>query len=699
MSATADIPLVPPERAPLPVPPDIEAGLQRGRQVMKRDAAKRRLCMRFERGDTWWWIDERSHLNNTQTVTTAGGGGKPPHKVRNAYNFIRPIVEDKVSAATQRIPGFNVDPSTNDPEDAGAAKLSEKMSIYGYDQWRMRSTAVNAVKTAIAHGGASYTIPYWESNIGPYVDVDGEQVGTGDVRLLVLNGNEVYWEAGAEFETSPWWATERARLITEVMHTRGYCGGKLTANASTSDIPTDRQPADNMVMVTERFERPCPKYPRGRWLTIADGKVIVDARLIDPRMETAWQDYPLKDPDGRVLDEPLIHRLVYTHDPDDDDDLGLVWQLIDFQRAAQDCINKMLEYKNRGLNLQMLAPVNSLINQPDDVPNSVRYYKLSPNGEKPEWESPPSGQILNALQQIFNLVIEQMNRVASYEDVQAESNVAARTAQAVIEQSMARWQSFLGDLAEWWSRLMRHCLLLVARFYDEPRTLEIRGRMGWESIRDFKGAHLMGQTNVRVWPSSLEYLSKNQIMAKTQYYASMGWISGEQAIASIEGGMAEKLTEGYDQDVAKVNRIINRIRDGSVMEMPTRTEMHEVVDPLTGMAQKVPEEVPIWMPNEWDSVPVWKQQLGLWLKTQDYEALATEYPERAEVAKLMWNGLNTIEEQKALQAAQQQQAMAQSLGMGNAAAPQGPPATPSVPNAAGMPASGANTPGTGPAES
>jgi hypothetical protein len=57
-----------------------------------------------------------------------------------------------------------------------------------------------------------------------------------------------------------------------------------------------------------------------------------------------------------VLDEPLIHRLVYTHDPDDDDDLGLTWQLIDFQRSAQDCVNKMLEYKNRGLNLQMLAP-------------------------------------------------------------------------------------------------------------------------------------------------------------------------------------------------------------------------------------------------------------------------------------------------------------------------------------------------------
>jgi hypothetical protein len=692
------------------VPVKVKRSLDRGRNVMKRDAAKRRLCMRFERGDTFWWIDEKQALNQTATVTNVRGGGKPPHKVRNSYNFIRPIVEDKVSNANQRIPGFEIDPSTNDPEDAGAAKLSEKVCLYGYDEWFMAETAVDATKTAVAHGGASYTIPYWEPDIGPYVQVDGQWIGQGDVRLRVLNGNQCYWEAGAKFLYSPWWATEIARDIDEVKRTPGYCGGELAPNASVSDIPTDRQPADNLVMVTERFERPCAEYPRGRWFTIADGKVIVDARLIDPRNEHPWQDYPLLDPDGSVLDECLIHRLVYTHDPDDDDDLGLVWQLIDFQRAAQDCINKMLEYKNRGLNLQMLAPINSLINAPDDVPNSVRYYKLGPNGEKPEWEDPPSGQILNALQQIFNLIIDQMNRVASYEDVQAASNVAARTAQAVIEQAQARWQSFINDLARWWSRVMRHCLLLVARYYTEPRTLDLRGRMGWENIKDFKGAHLMGQTNVRVMPGSLDYLTRNQIMAKVQYYATMGWVTREQAMAAIEGGMAEKLTEGYDQDVAKVNRIINRIRDGSVLDMPTRTEMIEVPappDPLTGqppinpatgqpLVQQMAHEVPIWMPNEWDSVPVWQQQLGLWMKTQDFEMLSATQPENAEVAKLMWSGLQQLQQQKALQAAQQQQAMAQSLGMGNAAAPQGPSPPPSLPNAAGMPASGANTPGTGP---
>lgn len=682
----------------IPLPGKIDRSMRRGRQQMKRDAAKRRLCIRFERGDTWWYIDDKSHLNFTATVTTPAGGGKPPHKIRNSYNFIRPIIEDKVSAATQRIPSFEVVPTSTDPEDAGAAKMSEKVSLYGYDQWRMRACAIDANKTAIAHGGASYTLAYWEPNVGPYTQVDGDYIGQGDVKLLVLNGNEVYWEAGSSFEDSPWWCVERARLIERVVQLPGYCGGELSADASTSDIPTDRQPTDNMVMTTEYFERPCPSYPNGRWLTVAQGKVIVDNRLIDPRNQTPWQDYPLKDPDGNVVDEPLLLRLVYQHDPDDDDDLGLTWQLIDFQRSAQDCINKMLEYKNRGLSLQMLAPTNSLITRPDDVPNAVRYYKLSPNGEKPEWEDPPSAQILNALQQILNLLLEQMNRVASYEDIQALSNVAARTTQAVIEQSMARWQSYLGDLAEWWSRLMRRCLNLVARYYNEPRLLQLRGRMGWESINDFKGAKLLGQTNVRVSVGSLEYLTRNQILSKVQYYAQMGWMGGEQAMAAIEGGQAEKITEGYDQDVAKVNRIIGRIEDGTAMDMPTRQELVTVTDPLTGQQQQVTEDVPMWMPSEWDNEHVWQQQLGLWMKTQDFELLCAVHPDRAEMAKLMWAGLNQLAAQKAQQKAQQMQSLATAQGMGNAAATQGPPALPSLPNAAGAPASGALTPGSGPGD-
>jgi hypothetical protein len=667
----------------LPVPPKVTDRTTRGRKRMKRDAPKRRLCIRFERGDTYSWITEKNVLFAQPTVTYASGGGKPSHRQRNSYNFIRPLVEDKVSASTQRVPGYEVVPTTSDPEDLGAAKLAELVALYGYDQFGVRRASVDTVKTAIAHGGAGFAMPYWEPNVGPYVNVDGEWVGQGDVKILTLNGNEVYWEPGSKFEDSRWWCIERARPLEEIYELPGYVGGVLTADAQTSDIPTDSQEKDNLAMTTEYFERPCPKYPDGRWLTIAAGRQIVDNRLIDPTSQDPAQPYPLRDADGQVIDEPLIHRLVYTHDPDCDQDFGLVWQLIDFQRTAQDCLNKILEYKNRGLNLQMLAQKGSLIDRPNDIPGAIRYYRQG--FDKPDWEHAPDPAILNGLISIFNLTLEQMRLVAAYEDIHADPNVAAKTTAAVIEQSLARWQSFLGDLAEWHSRVMRHCLVLVARYYREPRLLLIRGSRGWESIADFRGAKLMTQVNVRVNAGSLEYLSKDQIFQRVQYYAAMGWVNREQGMAAIENGTAAKLIESYELDVARVNRVIQKIRDGSVMDMPTRTETVTVTDPVTGQTQQVPQEVPTWMPSDWDNLDVWQQELASWMKTPDFEQFD---PSMQAVAKEMWKGIQDLQAQHAQRQMDQMTAVAGDMGMRNAARPQSPAQLPSVPGAA----NGAQTP-------
>ena len=93
--------------------------------------------------------------------------------------------------------------------------------------------------------------------------------------------------------------------------------------------------------------------------------------------------------------------------------------------------------------------------------------QAGPNGEMPKWEDPPSAQILNALIQIKNQFLQDMQMVAAFQDIQADPNVAARTVGAAIEQARARWQSFLGDLSEFHSGLMRHCLMLVAQFQQQ----------------------------------------------------------------------------------------------------------------------------------------------------------------------------------------------------------------------------------------
>ena len=63
------------------------------------------------------WRHGRGVLDFQPTVTTAGTG-KPPHRIRNTYNFIRPIIEAKISAATQRIPILDLPLPTPPPEGA-----------------------------------------------------------------------------------------------------------------------------------------------------------------------------------------------------------------------------------------------------------------------------------------------------------------------------------------------------------------------------------------------------------------------------------------------------------------------------------------------------------------------------------------------------------------------------------------------------
>jgi hypothetical protein len=68
-----------------------------------------------------------------------------------------------------------------------------------------------------------------------------------------------------------------------------------------------------------------------------------------------------------------------------------------------------------------------------------------------------------------------MRALAADVDVQPDPRLTAQTAQASIEQAQLRWQSFLGDAAEFHSRLMRRDLYLVQRHYTEKRDLKIEG--------------------------------------------------------------------------------------------------------------------------------------------------------------------------------------------------------------------------------
>lgn len=633
------------------IPKGVEERRKRGREAMLRGGPQRRLNWHFWRGNQYWYLNEKSVLRFQDTVTHASGGGKPHHRVRQTRNIIHGIVEDKVSTATRRTPSYDVAPATTDPEDWSAADVAQKVALYGYDKWGVRRARVKTVTNAFV-GGEGFAYPYFDRNVGPFHKSEsGEVIGEGEIKILVLDGNQVYWEEGCDFEESPWWAIERARPVDEVEKIPGYLGGKLKPDADASDNPTERR-GKHLVLVTEYFERPCVGYPDGRKLTLANERMI-----------TLEEQFPVRDTKGNAVDEPPLHRLSYTVDPGQDRDRSLVEHLIDPQRTVNDCVNKLLEWKNRCLNPRLLAEQGSMQQNVPEAPGATVWYRRGQ--QAPQWEKPP--QIPRELFELLNQAIQHAKEISADAEVAAQADLAAKTVQAVLEKAQSRWATFLLDLAEFDSKLMRACLTLAARHYSEKRTLQVRGTYGWAPIQHFKGADLRGQVDVRVLPDSLEPQTRQGRRDEVELLLRNfpGYFKPEAAMAALQGGLAENLIQSYKKDVTWAHRMIEIIKLGPevTMSLPDRFD-REAVDPETGQPGTM---VPGYMPRKTDNVEVIRTVVADFTKGDEFMALPDESKEQVEQ---ILDACDFIEMERAQRQQMMQMDVAAQQGLQNAAAPQ-----------------------------
>ena len=86
---------------------------------------------------------------------------------------------------------------------------------------------------------------------------------------------------------------------------------------------------------------------------------------------------------------------------------------------------------------------------------------------------------------------------------------------------------------------------------------------------------------------------------------------------------------------------------------------------------------PGWMPRYSDNLPVFRQTMEDYSKSEDYELLD---PELHQVFSQIYAGVLLLEAEKAQEQAQAQAAQAEGMGMANAAKPQGMKPLPSLPS-------------------
>jgi hypothetical protein len=668
------------------IPKVVEEALNRGRDRANEESPFRNECLEFWRGNQYIYRTTDNHLTSQSTVTNPDGSGKPRHRVRTTRNLLVDIVAHEVSATSARIPSYDVTPSTTDPADISAARLARKVALYGYDKWHIRRVTRQAATYAIV-ADEGFVWPYWDSSVGPFIKPgdadalqlgalakDGPTIGQGEVKLRVYGPNEVFWEPGVRFEESRWHAIEQARDPKDIYETEGYEGPKkLVPDANSRGQNQDKYPTQaRLVMETHYLERPSPQNEKGRWLTFAGGKQILRE-----------QPYPCVDHEGEVVDEPVLHRLSYFSDPDRDRDMGLVRHLLGAQRTINDCTNKQLEWKNAALMPQLLLTNMELDQQLTDEPNAV--YTARGSGSVNWRPVPPIPPELSKLKVEAK---EDMARIAAQNDIPSQVE-SGKGIIALTEKDRSRRADFFANLADFHSRLMRHCLWLVQAHYTEERLLTIRGDFGPESIRDFMGSRLRGQADVFVDPASVEPRTREQQEQKVMMFAQAGWIRPDEAMAALNEGRADHIIRPFELAKQRAWLIIQKIKDGpeALFNQPPRVEMQpiKVPDPLTGQTVETGQmeqvEVPAWMPRRFDNIPVQKSIFEEWMQTYDYDILEAGMQE---AANLYYQALLSLEAEKAAEAEAQQIQLAQKLGTTNAARPTSKP-MPSAPKAENLP--------------
>jgi hypothetical protein len=667
------------------IPADIEERLARGRRRLKELEAQRRQNIEFTGGNHYSWVSEDgSKLTKEGIVPVSSGGSKPDHRVRRSHDLIGPIVQAKVSAATQRIPGYEVDPTGPEPEKYSAARLADKIAYAGYELWHMRPAFQKLCWNALVTE-EGFIMPYWDSNIGPfYADPEnGEVFGEGDIRIGVWDGLQVGSEPGVEFEHSRFYFIDHLRPKDVVETEPGFMGGKLTADGSEKGAMRNWKDAErqNLVLVTEYLERPSARFPEGRRVWYANNRQIFPE-----------EPYPLRNEKGQVVDEPCIHRLTYTVS-DSERGCGLVQRLIESMRGYDYAANKIEEWAQLMLVPQFQAPTGSIKTERDDTPGAiVEYDPMEIEGAQPQ--PIPVPNIPSEFSQMLERSQSELLTIAASNEL--PSNVRSTgQANAFYENQQISWQDFLMNLAEVHARVMRDCLGIVQLRYSDERLVKFKGRSGFFPIADFRGADLRGQTSVRVNPGSLEAKTRGSIEQRIVRIAEMfpGYFAPEILLSALNAGNAEGLIEGYEDDVGRMNFIIAQIRAGTFSELPMRPvfpgeeypmvsevsgePMWEVpprptLNPETGqveMAGGVPmleKEVPGWMPRPFDGIPVQKATLEAFLKSDEWNTLPED---GKQAAMIVYSALLDEERKRAQRDAEMQTAQAEELGNMNAAKP------------------------------
>lgn len=501
-------------------------------------------------------LERRWHYNIAFTVgyqwhtwdTTSWGMMSRPSssrwRVREVRNYIRPFVERAIASMTSFNPKFVSRPNSTDIEDIQATRVSNHILEHQWNAQKMIDKWPEACMWA-AIAGTGFLKVHWNPHAGdqevaPAVDPmtaelmfdeEGnpyeETYTQGDLEVsvpspftihtdpLVTQDGDLEWIMEVTRRPLAWvdrFFPEKARYVVNDHGgedpLRRQRAAYAVAGTGLFGTVSDHETAEEWVTVKEYYERPTPKYPKGR-LIIGANNVIL--RMGDnPTPKHAIPYIPIR--------KLLIPGSFWGQSEVDD--------LIVPQKNYNRIVSKRLEHTFLfGVNAKVLFPQTAGIPQSafvSQIGEVIKYNGVAP----PSYLSPPplppeSEQEMARFRSDFDAITSTYGA----EKGQYQGKLSGTALNLLVEQGFKAKEPLLRRMA---AALSRWAELTLENFQDnadEERIIKVQGKDNQFDIHSFKGADIRGNTDVYVEIDSMRPKSRTMGIQDLQVMGQIGLLN------------------------------------------------------------------------------------------------------------------------------------------------------------------------------
>ena len=408
---------------------------------------------------------------------------------RNVYNHIAPVIDTRVSKLIRGCPVLSVRAQGEEESDVKSARLASALLKSAYSRVNVNEIVSKATMWSEVCGSSFYFVG-WNNDGGKYLgEHENTPVYEGDVFIEAVSPFEIFPDSLCAEDVSKCASIIRARAVrtsdVEAKYGVTLTGGDIGVFSLATPNKTfggGTEVLHDSVIVIEKFERPSEEYPNGRYVVVADNKILHYGELpfvngVEGRRTLPFIQQNSIDKAGAFFGASIIERL------------------IPIQRAYNAVKNRKQEFLNR-LTMGVVSVEDGSVDVDDLAeeglsPGKIVVYRqgsrppsLIGTGNIPSELIYEEERLLNEF--ILISGVSEFSRTSS-----VDSNISSGVAlQLLIDQEEMRMSATGENLKRAVKEMGRHMIRLFKQFATDTRLLRVAGESGKVEVYYFNSSDL-----------------------------------------------------------------------------------------------------------------------------------------------------------------------------------------------------------------